>query len=355
MTSASRVSAVLATALVATVLIILVGPIVLLAVFSFNDSSIIALPWEGFTLEWYRAAFSDPDVLDSLRNSTVLAGLIAPLCVALGTATAWGITRFQFRTRAFWSGLVGAPLVIPWLVMGVSGLLLFASLDIDLSLVTVGVMHIAVTFPLVTALVSARLIRFERNQEEAAVDLGASQRQLMTKVVLPQLAPTLVAALDEALSGLVEWDRRIVVTDGVFSMEGDVAPLPDLIELCRRHDAVLLVDDSHGVGVMGADGRGTPSHQGVLGEIDVLTGTLGKALGGAAGGYVAASAEVVELLGQLARPSLFSNALPVPHRLRCSRGGSHPARRARACCATARAGDGAARWPARGGARPASG
>ncbi|MDN4516550.1 ABC transporter permease [Mycolicibacterium austroafricanum] len=191
----SRVGAVLATALVAVVLIILVGPIVLLAVFSFNDSSIIALPWEGFTLQWYRAAFSDPDVLDSLRNSVLLAALIAPLCVALGTATAWGITRFRFRTRAFWSGLVGAPLVIPWLVMGVSGLLLFASLDIDLSLLTVGVMHVAVTFPLVTALVSARLIRFERNQEEAAVDLGASQWQLMTKVVLPQLAPTLGAGL----------------------------------------------------------------------------------------------------------------------------------------------------------------
>ncbi len=79
--------------------------------------------------------------------------------------------------------------------MGVSGLLLFASLDIELSLMTVGAMHIAVTFPLVTALVSARLVRFERIQEEAAVDLGASQWQLMTKVVLPQLAPTLGAAL----------------------------------------------------------------------------------------------------------------------------------------------------------------
>jgi glycine C-acetyltransferase len=121
-----------------------------------------------------------------------------------------------------------------------------------------------------------------------------------------------LAALDEALSGLGEWARRIVVTDGVFSMEGDVAPLPDLVELCRRHDAVLIVDDSHGVGVMGADGRGTPSAQGVLGEIDVLTGTLGKALGGAAGGYVAGPTEVVELLTQVARPSLFSNALPVP-------------------------------------------
>jgi glycine C-acetyltransferase len=121
-----------------------------------------------------------------------------------------------------------------------------------------------------------------------------------------------LAALDEALTGLADWERRIVVTDGVFSMEGDVAPLADLIELCRRHDAVLMVDDSHGVGVMGADGRGTPSAHGVLGEIDVLTGTLGKALGGAAGGYVAAASEVIELLTQVARPSLFSNALPVP-------------------------------------------
>jgi glycine C-acetyltransferase len=129
------------------------------------------------------------------------------------------------------------------------------------------------------------------------------------KVVYPHVDLTV---LDEALSGLGEWGRRLVVTDGVFSMEGDVAPLPDLVELCRRHDAVLLVDDSHGVGVMGADGRGTPSAQGVLGEIDVLTGTLGKALGGAAGGYVAASSEVIELLLQVARPSLFSNALPVP-------------------------------------------
>ncbi|CAN5640177.1 glycine C-acetyltransferase [soil metagenome] len=129
------------------------------------------------------------------------------------------------------------------------------------------------------------------------------------KVVYPHVD---LSALDEALSGLGEWGRRLVITDGVFSMEGDVAPLPSLIEVCRRHDAVLLVDDSHGIGVMGDDGRGLPSAQGVIGEIDVLTGTLGKALGGAAGGYVAASAEVVELLGQVARPSLFSNALPVP-------------------------------------------
>ena len=103
---------------------------------------------------------------------------------------------------------------------------------------------------------------------------------------------------------------RWVVTDGVFSMEGDVALLPELVTLCRKYDAMLVVDDSHGIGVLGASGRGTPEHFNQLGEIDLLTGTLGKALGGAAGGYVAASADAIAVLEQRARPSLFSNALP---------------------------------------------
>ena len=101
-----------------------------------------------------------------------------------------------------------------------------------------------------------------------------------------------------------------MLTDGVFSMEGDLARLPEILELARAYDATVLVDDSHGVGVMGATGRGVAEHFGVLGEVDVITGTLGKALGGAAGGYVAASAEVCDLLSQRSRPQLFSNALP---------------------------------------------
>jgi glycine C-acetyltransferase len=103
---------------------------------------------------------------------------------------------------------------------------------------------------------------------------------------------------------------RWVVTDGVFSMEGDVARLPELVSLCRQYEAMLVVDDSHGVGVLGAGGRGTPEHFGLLGEFDILTGTLGKSLGGAAGGYVAAALHAVQMLEQRARPSLFSNALP---------------------------------------------
>ena len=116
--------------------------------------------------------------------------------------------------------------------------------------------------------------------------------------------------LRAALESCEKGQRKLVLTDGVFSMEGDLAKLPDILELAREHDAVVIVDDSHGVGVVGDTGRGVAEHFGVLGEVDVMTGTLGKALGGAAGGYVASSEEVCDLLAQRSRPQLFSNALP---------------------------------------------
>jgi glycine C-acetyltransferase len=119
-----------------------------------------------------------------------------------------------------------------------------------------------------------------------------------------------MSALRDALTDAPRDARKLVVTDGVFSMEGDLAKLPEIVELARAHDAVVLVDDSHGVGVLGETGRGTVEHYGLVGEVDVITGTLGKALGGAAGGYVAASAEVCDVLAQRSRPQLFSNALP---------------------------------------------
>ncbi len=100
------------------------------------------------------------------------------------------------------------------------------------------------------------------------------------------------------------------VTDGVFSMEGDLANLPAIVSLAERYDALVIVDDSHGLGVLGATGRGTAEHFGLLGRIDAITGTLGKALGGAAGGFVASSQSIVDYLAQRSRPQLFSNALP---------------------------------------------
>lgn len=116
--------------------------------------------------------------------------------------------------------------------------------------------------------------------------------------------------LEAKLKASMDKKCRWVITDGVFSMEGDVAKLPELIQLCNKYDALLVLDDSHGIGVLGANGRGTPEHFDCLGQIDIITGTLGKALGGAAGGYVAASQKAIEVLEQKARPSLFSNALP---------------------------------------------
>ena len=116
--------------------------------------------------------------------------------------------------------------------------------------------------------------------------------------------------LETKLKEHADANCRWVVTDGVFSMEGDVAKLPELVTLCKEYDALLVVDDSHGIGALGQTGRGTPEYADQLGKIDILTGTLGKALGGAAGGYVAASKDAIAVLEQRARPSLFSNALP---------------------------------------------
>jgi glycine C-acetyltransferase len=117
----------------------------------------------------------------------------------------------------------------------------------------------------------------------------------------------------DALERLLDEDEsrhRVVVTDGVFSMEGELADLPGLVDLCERKRATLVVDDSHATGVLGARGRGTAEEQGVHGRIPITTGTLGKALGGAAGGFVAGPSAVVETLRQRSRPYLFSNALP---------------------------------------------
>jgi len=105
---------------------------------------------------------------------------------------------------------------------------------------------------------------------------------------------------------------RMVVTDGVFSMDGYMAPLREICELADRYDAMVMVDDSHAVGFVGANGRGTHEQQGVMGRVDAITGTLGKALGGASGGYVSGRKELVAMLRQRSRPYLFSNSVAPP-------------------------------------------
>jgi glycine C-acetyltransferase len=118
--------------------------------------------------------------------------------------------------------------------------------------------------------------------------------------------------LERQLQSSADARFRMVVTDGVFSMDGYLAPLPEICELAERHDALVMVDDSHAVGFMGPNGRGTHEHHGVMGRIDAISGTLGKALGGASGGYVSGRKELVAMLRQRSRPYLFSNSVAPP-------------------------------------------
>jgi glycine C-acetyltransferase len=132
----------------------------------------------------------------------------------------------------------------------------------------------------------------------------------ITKCTTAVYAHSDMADLSEKLASAREAKRRIIWTDGVFSMEGSIANLPDILEIAKKHDAIVAVDDSHGTGVLGEMGRGTAEYFGVIGEVDVITSTLGKALGGAAGGFVAGAASLCDTLTQRSRPQLFSNALP---------------------------------------------
>jgi glycine C-acetyltransferase len=119
-----------------------------------------------------------------------------------------------------------------------------------------------------------------------------------------------MADLERLLTASREARTRLIATDGVFSMDGDIAPLAAICDLADRHEALVMVDDSHATGFFGPTGRGTPEHCGVTGRVDVVTSTLGKALGGASGGFTTGRREIVELLRQRSRPYLFSNTLP---------------------------------------------
>lgn len=121
-----------------------------------------------------------------------------------------------------------------------------------------------------------------------------------------------MAALEEILKNTQDCERRLIVTDGVFSMDGTIAPLKAITDLAEQYDAMVVVDDSHATGFVGKTGRGSAELEGVMDKVDIFTSTLGKALGGASGGFTTGKKEVVELLRQRSRPYLFSNTLPPP-------------------------------------------
>lgn len=134
------------------------------------------------------------------------------------------------------------------------------------------------------------------------VRLAKAQRKVYQHVDMADLETRLAESKDHRF--------RLIVTDGAFSMHGDLAPLHEICDLADRYDAIVVVDDSHATGFMGANGRGTPEHFGVANRVDIITSTLGKALGGAAGGFTSGRREIIEMLRQRSRPYLFSNALP---------------------------------------------
>lgn len=134
------------------------------------------------------------------------------------------------------------------------------------------------------------------------IRLSKAQRFLYNHLDLEDLEKNLIAAKD--------CRRKLVVTDGVFSMDGDIAPLKEITALAEKYDALVMVDDSHAIGFIGPHGRGTPEYHHVQQGVDIITGTLGKALGGAAGGFTSGRKEIIDYLRQRSRPYLFSNSLP---------------------------------------------
>lgn len=160
-----------------------------------------------------------------------------------------------------------------------------------------------------TVLTADDLILSDQLNHASIID-GLRLAKSITKCETGVFAHGDYAELDRKLAAATDRKVKMVVSDGVFSMEGSIVNLPALLEVCRKHGAVLWLDDSHATGVLGATGRGTAEHFGLHGQVDIITSTLGKALGGAAGGFAAGSGALCDFLAQRARPQLFTNALP---------------------------------------------
>ncbi len=169
-------------------------PILLLVLFSFNDSTLLVFPLKGFTLKWYQNLLNARELLQAVRNSLVVGLVSSFIAVILGGMAAVAIARFNFPGRSFFLAISSLPLVIPYVVLGVALLLLFAQWNVELSLVTVAAAHTVINVPYVMLIVAARLAGFEQNLEEAAMDLGATYWGTLMRVTLPISAPALIAA-----------------------------------------------------------------------------------------------------------------------------------------------------------------
>lgn len=169
-------------------------PIVILFIFSMNANTTLSFPLRGFTLDWYEKLFATSPLLNSIRNSLIVAVGSSLAATTLGTMVAILLTRFDFRGRSLVAGLAVLPLLVPYVVLAVAMLVLFTALGIERSLLTVGVAHAVVALPYATLIVLARLVAAEPQLEDAAMDLGATYPSTLRLVVVPMAAPAIVSA-----------------------------------------------------------------------------------------------------------------------------------------------------------------
>lgn len=178
----------------AVLLVLLYLPIAILFIFSIHANTSLAFPLRGLTLDWYAKLMGSDALLRSARNSLIVAAASSAAATALGTMLALLIVRFRFRTRVALIGLAALPLIIPFIVLGVALLVLFRAVGVELSLWTVGIAHTVVALPYVVLIVATRLIGFDPQIEDAAMDLGASYVGTLRWIVLPIIAPAIVSA-----------------------------------------------------------------------------------------------------------------------------------------------------------------
>lgn len=169
-------------------------PIVVLIVFSFNESRILTFPLSGLSLKWYDVLFADRDILRSVTNSFIVAGGVVPLTLLLGTPLAIALDRFEFPGKAVFERLVLMPLIVPGLITGLSILLVVNRAGVGLSLLTVMIGHSIFLMPIVVTQVFARLRRFDRSIEEASMDLGANRWQTFFRVTLPNIRTAMLGS-----------------------------------------------------------------------------------------------------------------------------------------------------------------
>jgi spermidine/putrescine transport system permease protein len=168
-------------------------PICVLIAFSFNTSR-FSVVWEEFTVDWYIKLLKDPLILDALKNSIIVAIVATILATIIGTLTAYGLFRYRFRGKTAFDGILFLPIVTPEIVVGISLVIFFVLINVNLGLTTIIIAHVAFDIPFVMLIVRARLQGMDRSLEEAAMDLGADEWTTFFKVTIPQLLPGIIAS-----------------------------------------------------------------------------------------------------------------------------------------------------------------